>query len=121
MKKVLRNDNNVKATVHRDAHNPGVVYLETDINDTKALERNKAIRNEGLLPANSRNPLVDGDVIGYAFSFPTVKSYELVCKAEPELMHIAQKGNYDERMKAAHQLSILYPQYVITQHKKRLF
>ena len=120
MKHQFYNTGRTKARVVRDAHAPEEIFVETVIDDDAQLERNAKIRNEELLPSGTRNPLIDGDVIAYAFSFPTHANYELVCREEPELMHRMQHGNEDERYRAAQRLAVLYPQYVITHHNRRL-
>lgn len=124
MKHVLENDGIRKSTLIRDAHNPGQVYVETQVNDKvvkKRIDRNMAARREGVVPQDMRNPLIDGDVIGFAFSFTTVEEYDMVKRAEPDLMQQVLKGTDTERMAAAQKLSILFPQYILTEKKRRFF
>lgn len=118
MKHTYFNTGVVKEQVVRDAHCPDEIYIHTEINDKKQLERLDRIRKEELLPSGTANPLVDGDVIGYAFSFPTHQNYMLVMEEQPDLMKQVQTGTDTERFSAARKLALLYPQYVITHHKR---
>lgn len=120
MKYEYFNDGTVKSKIVRDAHDQSKIFIETKIDDKKQLDRNQAIRNEGLLPSGSASKLMDGDVISYAFSFPTVQNYELCKREQPDLMRQVEKGTDTERFAAARKLAILYPQYIITQHQKRI-
>lgn len=114
MKHVFANEGGVRKTVMRDAHDPERIYVKTETNEAPSIAANKRIRLNGLMRQDSKHPLVDGAVIAFAFSFPTVTDYALVKKAEPELFHTVFNGDYSERMHAAERLSILYPQYVTT-------
>ena len=120
MKHCYFNDGTVKGTIARDAHDQSKIYMHTEIDDKKQLDINQKIRNEGLLPSGSASKLMDGDVIAYAFSFPTIQNYEMCKRDQPDLMRQVEKGTDTERMTAARKLAILYPQYIITQHQKRI-
>ena len=120
MKHTYFDTGTVKATVVRDAHCPEEIYIETKVNDKRQLHINDRIRKEELLPSGTASKLVDGDVISYAFSFPTVQNYEMVKDAQPDLMQQVQYGEDSERLAAALKLAVLYPQYVISHHKKRI-
>ena len=120
MKHTFYDTGTVKGKVHRDAHDQGKIYVETQIDDKRQIERNTKIRNEELLPSGSRSAFMDGDVIAYAFSFPTVQNYDLCKKEQPDLMKQAQTGTDTERFQAARRLAILYPQYVISHHKRKI-
>lgn len=112
MKEVYSQGNRVRKTIARDAHNPNIVYHETVTNEAPVIDRNQQIRSAGLLMQDSRNSLVpEGDVIAFAFQFPTTYDYYRVKKLEGELFDRIAKGG-DDGLKAAERLSILYPQYV---------
>lgn len=114
MKHIFSEGGNVRGTVMRDAHTPERIYVKTETNEEPAIEANKRIRSNDLMPQDSPHPFVDGAVIAFAFSFPTLTDYNLLRKAEPERFAAVHRGDYSERMKAAEQLSLLYPQYVTT-------
>lgn len=112
MKHVFRNRHNVRKTVMRDAHLPERIYVKTETNDKPVVERNQAIRSAELLRQDSRNPLVDGDVIAFSFQFPTVIDYELAKKKDPDIFDDLLHGNDHERTRAAERIQILYPGYI---------
>lgn len=114
MKYVYANKDGVKKTVMRDAHVPERIYVKTETNEKPAIEANQRIRSNDLMPQDSPHPFVEGAVIAFAFSFPTLADYKLLRKAEPDLFEAVHRGEYSERMKAAERLSLLYPQYVTT-------
>lgn len=116
MKHVFRNRDGARQTVARDAHNPSQVYILTETNDKAVLEKNHRIRTEQVYQQDSRNPLVDGDVVAFAFQFPTNMDYALVKRKEPDLFHRIEMGG-DDGVRAAEALALLYPQYVVT-HKR---
>lgn len=116
MKHTFRNRDGARQTVARDAHNPSQVYVLTETNDKEVLEKNQRIRNEKLYQQDSRNPLVDGDVVAFAFQFPTQMDYVLLRRKEPELFHRIDMGG-DDGIRAAEALALLYPRYVVT-HKR---
>ena len=118
MKHVFIDQRDKRATVMRDAHAPELIYLKTEIHDAEALARNARIRGERLLQQGARNPLIEGDVIGYAFSFPTVQNMEMVKRAEPDLWLQVTTGDEASRFAAARKLAVLYPEYVITHTAK---
>lgn len=116
MKHTFRNRDGAKQTVHRDAHSPERVYIETETDDRAVLELNQRIRNEELVPQDIPNRYHEGDVVAFAFQFPTAMDYALVRRKEPELFARIEAGG-DDGLRAGEQLSLLYPQYVVT-HKR---
>ena len=101
----------VTKTVMRDAHCPERIVIKTESDEVPVLERNKRIREAGVLMQDSRSPFADGDVIAFSFQFPTIFDYEMARSQHPELFERASKGG-DESIRAGQRLAILYPQYV---------
>lgn len=114
MKHIFAEEDRVRKTVMRDAHDPERIYVKTETDERPTVEANQRIRSADMMRQDSRNPLVEGDVIAFAFSFPTMTDYNLLRRKEPELFDAVHRGDYSERMRAAERLSILYPQYVTT-------
>ena len=114
MKHVYRQDRSVRQTIAKDAHDPTRIYLETVTNDRPGLEANQRIRSDELLKRDARNPLREGDVIAFSFSFPTVMDWKLAKERDPELFDLVQHGTDSERFRAAERLEFLYPQFVTT-------
>lgn len=113
MKKVIERRPNIRKSVMRDAHDPERIYVKLETNETPVIERNKAIRSAELLKQDSRNIFHEGDVIAFAFQFPTFYDYARVKRLEPELFARCEQGG-DDGLRAAERLAILYPQYVTT-------
>lgn len=113
MKHIFSDHGGVRKTVMRDAHDPSTIAIKVETNDRPTLERNKQIRHSGLLMQDSRLPLLpDGDVVAFAFQFPTIMDYQLLKNKESELFHQCELGG-DAGLRAAERLSILYPQFVV--------
>jgi len=114
MKHIFRDaGDGVQQRVHRDAHAPETVYVETLTADAAVLEHNAKVRSAELFPQDSPNRLHDGDVVAFAFQFPTTMDYAMVKRREPALFARIEAGG-DDGIRAAESLSILYPAYVIT-------
>ena len=114
---VYYDDGVVRKTAITDSHIPGVVYRHVETNETPCVEANKAIRSCELLKQDSPSKFVDGDVIAFAFSFPSHADFMILSRDEPDLMDDLINGTNAEVLKAAQTLAILYPQWVTSTKK----
>lgn len=121
MKYVLDDDGKTRRTMHRDPHAPEKVYVETVSRDRADLERIKRVRDAELIQQGDANPMMDGGETLYLFQFPTNTHYIKAKQAQPDLFHKAEHGTEAERMRAAEQLCILFPMYILSVKKRRLF
>lgn len=119
MKYTFINQPGKRSTVHKQAHS-GEIHVETVIDDAAQIKRNQRIQHEDLMPVGTQNPLLDkGAVITTALSFPTYANFQIALRDHPEEMDQLQHGTVEEQQAAAQKLAIIYPQYVLTQEKKR--
>ena len=102
----------VRKTIHRDAHDPGRIYLETVTNDARGLAMNERIRKAALLQQGDENPLVDGAEMTAAFSFPTITDYNLAKRKHPDLFAKLEEGG-SAAIHAGESLSVLMPEYCV--------
>ena len=111
MKYTYAREGRVRKTVHRDAHAPEQLYIETVTDDAAVLERNKAIRSARLLERGAPGMLGEGDEMTAAFQFPSMTDYILAKKRFPEEFAQVERGGEDS-VRAGEKLSILLPEYV---------
>ncbi len=112
MKKLIERSNTSTLTLHRDDHVEGKYYFHTQYHDDAALEINKRIRLEGLMPSGKQCPMLDDSTVAYSFSCPDGQQWSLFQRDYPDMYRALMRGDKQERFKAARELSILHPGWV---------
>ena len=112
MKTLLRAENGVSQTLHTDAHIKNRQVFRTVYHNDAALEKNKALRNSGLLRRGDKLSLLDGASVSFAFSFPTVEEYNMIRGKYPDIMDAIRSKDQKARESAARKLEILHPEYI---------
>ena len=112
MKTLLRAENGVSQTLHTDAHIKDRQVFRTVYHNDAALEKNKALRNSGLMRRGDSISLLEGATVSFAFSFPTVEEYNMVRNKYPDIMDALRSKDQHVRESAARKLELLCPQYI---------
>jgi len=111
MKRQFHNEGNVKSTLIREDEDK--VYIQTDIEDSGVHDKNKRMRESGMLRHGADNPLMEGGETVYWFSFDPM-SWSIAQRKHPDLFQQAIHGRDEkERLDAARKLKFLYPGEVV--------
>ncbi|RKZ94004.1 MAG: hypothetical protein DRQ46_10665 [Gammaproteobacteria bacterium] len=93
-------------------HEDGKLYNHTIFYDDAALDRNKAIRESGML-AKAKLGIHHDEDLRVAFNFPTVYQYNLWLRDNPIDTDLFFNGKTeDERIGAGRRLALKNPEYV---------
>jgi len=112
LKELIEHSKTSTVTLHRDDHVEGQYYFHTQYHDDAALETNKRIRLEGLMPVGKKCPMLDNAEVAYSFSCPDGEQWALFKRDYPDVYRALMRGDQQERFKAARELSILHPAWV---------
>ena len=111
MKSLISSTPNTTTVMHTDAHVADRQVFETIYHDDDALKKTKRLRDEQVLKKGDKIAFGDQQVY-HAFSIPE-GYYALLKRDEPEMMTNILSMDESTRMKAAMQLSILHPEFVV--------
>jgi len=70
------------------------------------------------MPRHKRVPMLDDSALAYSFSVPDGQQWSLFKRDFPDLYTALMKGDQQQRFKAARELSILHPDWVVMASNK---
>jgi len=111
MKSVISQTPNTTTVMHTDAHVKNRQVFQTIYHDDESLKKTKALRDEEIFKKGTKIPFGDQQVY-HAFSIPEGR-YALLKRDYPDMMAAIHSRDEAVRMKAARELSIIHPEFVV--------
>jgi hypothetical protein len=110
-KSILEHNRFLTKTLHRDAHDPDKHYVHTVFHDDDALEKNKHMRLRHGLERGAK--ILDDREVIQAFSVPPWQ-WQLFKAKHPDIALGLHSKDEGIRERAAMQLKLLKPEWVVT-------
>ncbi len=110
-KRLISQTPNTSTIMHTDAHVKNRQVFQTIFHDDESLEKTKRLRDAEIFKRGTKIPFADQQVY-HAFSIPEGR-YALLKRDFPDMMEAIKSKDEAVRMKAARELSILHPEFVV--------